>query len=252
MRKALTIFIIISLMPSLLSGIGNLVALAAGGGGSSGNNLGQFITTLQTLIPAALLLLAILAILYIMNLTKGRVMEGKLSFLEWLGLALLFIGLPGAIAIVVSFSIPYYLLHNVTLANTLSTIIPIVVFGISVTYFWKYLQSRNLVTPFMKRRSIIILPDSGQPIDEKYIRSFEVNLKFVKGEEYINQLAMLGMMYLQNAVAYDNKDLYLRAKEYLARAEETMEEKSVSFETKMLVDNLRSRIETYKYRFGER
>jgi len=179
-------------------------------------------------------------------------MEGKLSFLEWLGLALLFIGLPGAIAIVVSFSIPYYLLHNVTLANTLSTIIPIVVLGISVTYFWKYLQSRNLVTPFMKRRSIIILPDSGQPIDEKYIRSFEVNLKFVKGEEYIKQLVMLGMMYLQNAVAYDNKDLYLRAKEYLARAEETMEGKSISFETKMLVDNLRSRIETYKYRFGER
>ena len=180
-------------------------------------------------------------------------MEGKgLSFLEWLGLALLFIGLPTAIASVVSFSIPYYLLHNVTLANTLSTIIPIVVIVISVTYFRKYLQSRNLITPFTKRSSITILPDSGQPIDEKYIRSFEVNLKFAKGEEYIKQLAMLGMMYLQNAVAYDNKDLYLRAKEYLARAEEAMEGKSVNFETKMWVDNLRSKIETYKHRFGER
>ena len=62
MRKALTIFIIILLMPSLLSGIGNLVVFAQGGGGGGGsNNLGQFITTLQTLIPAALLLLAILA-----------------------------------------------------------------------------------------------------------------------------------------------------------------------------------------------
>ena len=61
-----------------------------------------------------------------MNLTKGRVMEGKkVSFLEWPGLALLFIGFPTVIATVVSFSIPYYL-HNVTLANTLSTIIPIV------------------------------------------------------------------------------------------------------------------------------
>jgi hypothetical protein len=180
-------------------------------------------------------------------------MEGKrLSFLEWLGLALLFIGLPAVISTVVSFSIPYYLLHNVTLANTLSTIIPLVVFVILVTYYRKYLQSRNLITPFMKRRSITILPDSGQPIDEKYIRSSEVNLKFAKGEEYIKRLAMLGMMYLQNAVAYDNKDLYLRAKEYLARAEEAMEGKSVSFETKMLVDNLRSKIETYKYRFGER
>ncbi|AEE94201.1 conserved hypothetical protein [Acidianus hospitalis W1] len=188
-----------------------------------------------------------------MNLTKGRVMEGRgYLFLEWLGLASLFIGLPAVISTVVSFSIPYYLLHNVTLANTLSTIIPIVVFAISVIYFNKYLQSRNLISTFMKKRSITILPDSGQPIDEKYIRGFEVNLKFIKGEEYIKQLAMLGMMYLQNAVAYDNKDLYLRAKEYLARAEEAMEGKSVSFETKMLVDYLRSKIETYKYRFGER
>jgi len=191
-----------------------------------------------------------------MNLTNRKFMEGKkLSFLKWLGLALLFIGFPTAIAVVVSFSIPYYLLHNVTLANTLSTItiIPIVVFIITGIHFRKYLQSRNLITPFMKRRliTITILTDSGQPIDEKFIRSFEANLKFVKGEEYIKQLAMLSMMHLQNAVAYDNKDLYLRAKEYLARAEEAMKEESISFETKMLVDNLSSKIETHKYRFGE-
>jgi len=184
-------------------------------------------------------------------------MEGrKLSFLEWLGLALLFMGLPAAIATVLSFSIPYYLLHNITLANTLSTIIPIIVLVVSGTYFMKYLQSYNLVTPFMKRsmkrRSITILPDSGQPIDEKFIRSFEADLKFVEDEEYIKQLAMLGMMYLQNAVAYDNKNLYLRAKEYLSKAEEAMKEKNVSFEIKILVDNLRSKIEIYNYRFGER
>ncbi len=52
--------------------------------------------------------------------------------------------------------------------------------------------------------------------------------------EYVQQfqLDMVAMMYLQNAVAYDNKDLYLRAKEYLSRAEEVMQVKSVSFETK--------------------
>jgi hypothetical protein len=60
MRKALTILLIILVLPSLLSGIGNLVVLAASGG-SSGNSLATFISTLQTLIPAALLLLAILA-----------------------------------------------------------------------------------------------------------------------------------------------------------------------------------------------
>jgi hypothetical protein len=180
-------------------------------------------------------------------------MEGKrLSFLEWLSLALLFIGLPTTIAVVVSFSIPYYLLHDVTLANTLSTIIPLVVFVISEISFRKYLESRDLISPFMKKRPITISPDSGEPIDEKFIRRFEVNLKFAKGEDYIKRLAMLGVMYLQNAVAYGNKDLYLRAKEYLAKAEEAMEGKSVGFETRTAVDYLRSKIETYKYRFGER
>jgi len=61
MRKALTILLIILVLPSLLSGAGNLVVMAQGGGGGGSNNLGQFITTLQTLIPAALILLAILA-----------------------------------------------------------------------------------------------------------------------------------------------------------------------------------------------
>ena len=90
-------------------------------------------------------------------------------------------------------------------------------------------------------------------IDEKFIRRFEVNLKFAaKGEEYVKRLAMLGMMYLQNAVAYGNKDLYLRAKEHLTKAEEAVQGKSVSFETRMAVDYLRSKIETYKYRFGKR
>ncbi|AAK42281.1 hypothetical protein SULI_14465 [Saccharolobus solfataricus] len=184
---------------------------------------------------------------------KGTEIErNKISFLKWLELTLLFVILPSVVAVILSFSIPYYLLHNITLANTLSTIIPIIVFGISVAYFGKYRKSHGIITPFMKRTSIPILPDSGQPIDEKYIKSFEAGLKFVKGEEYIKRLAMIGMMYLQNAVAYDNKDLYLKAKEYLSKAEEAMKGKDVRFETRLLVDNLRSKIETYKYRFGER
>ncbi|BDB97467.1 Ig-like domain repeat protein [Saccharolobus caldissimus] len=62
MRKALTILLIILVLPSLLGGVTNLIVLAAGGGGGgSGNSLSTFISTLQTLIPAALILLAILA-----------------------------------------------------------------------------------------------------------------------------------------------------------------------------------------------
>ena len=60
MRKALTVFIIILLLPSLIGGVSNLLVLAASGG-SSGNSLTTFISTLQTLMSAALILLTILA-----------------------------------------------------------------------------------------------------------------------------------------------------------------------------------------------
>jgi len=55
----------------------------------------------------------------------------------------------------------------------------------------------------------IISPESGEPIDEKVIKRYEKALEFSdrESENYVAGLAMLGMMYLQNAVAYDNKDL---------------------------------------------
>jgi len=43
MRKALTILLIILVLPSLLSGAGNIIATAQGGGGGSPGGLGQFI-----------------------------------------------------------------------------------------------------------------------------------------------------------------------------------------------------------------
>jgi len=112
-----------------------------------------------------------------------------------------------------------------------------------------------MISPFTRRRkTITILPDSGKPIDEKYIRSFEAGLNFYKNDsnEYVKRLAMIGLMYLQNAIAYGNKDYYLKARDYLYKAEEEMNGKNVTFETRLLVDNLSSKIETYKYRFGER
>ena len=55
----------------------------------------------------------------------------------------------------------------------------------------------------------IISPESEQPINEKVIKRYEKALEFSdrESENYVAGLAMLGMMYLQNAVAYDNKDL---------------------------------------------
>ncbi|BBD72008.1 hypothetical protein HS1genome_0397 [Sulfodiicoccus acidiphilus] len=176
----------------------------------------------------------------------------RLSFPSWLGLALLFIGLPTGVAIAISYYMPVFLLHNPSLANYLGTIIPLMTFVISSTYFNRYIQSRGLKSQFMRRTSVKISPESGKPIDQKMIKGFEASLKFAKGEDRIRRLVTVGMMYLQNAVAYDDKDRYLKAKEFLSLAEEAMRGESPSFETKMLVENLRSKTETYKYRFGDR
>jgi len=182
----------------------------------------------------------------------------EISTLKYLLLHLLVDGLPSIIVSILAYNIIYNFSHSFILSATLSTLIFSTLSATLSTYLNRYLMRRGIRPPGIRRKEAsikyIISPESGQPIDEKVIKRHEKALEFSdrESENYVAELAMLGMMYLQNAVAYDNKDLYLRAKEYLARAEEAMEGKSVSFETKMLVDNLRSKIETYKYRFGER
>ncbi|BBG23711.1 hypothetical protein IC006_1001 [Sulfuracidifex tepidarius] len=182
----------------------------------------------------------------------------QISNLKYVLLILLFSALPSAIVLILAYDIIYIFLHSFILSVSLSAIISSTLGATLSTYLDRYLMRRGIRPPGIRKKEArtkyIISPESGQPIDEKVIKRYEKALAFSdkESENYVAELAMLGMMYLQNAVAYDNKDLYLRAKECLARAEEAVQEKRVSFETKMLVDNLRSRIETYKYRFGER
>jgi len=182
----------------------------------------------------------------------------EISTLKYVLLILLLDGLPSTIVSILAYNIIYNFSHSIILSATLSALIFSTLGAILSTYLDRYLMRHGIRPPGIRRKEArtkyMISPESGQPIDEKVIKRYEKALEFSdkKSENYVAELAMLGMMYLQNAVAYDNKDLYLRAKEYLARAEEAMEGKSVSFETKILVDNLRSKIETYKYRFGER
>ncbi|MEJ2780515.1 hypothetical protein WIW89_06375 [Stygiolobus sp. CP850M] len=182
----------------------------------------------------------------------------EISTLKYVLLILLLDGLPSTIVSILAYNIIYNFSHSIILSATLSALIFSTLGAILSTYLDRYLMRHGIRPPGIRRKEastkFMISPESGQPIDEKVIKRYEKALEFSdkKSENYVAELAMLGMMYLQNAVAYDNKDLYLRAKEYLARAEEAMEGKNVSFETRMLVDNLRSKIETYKYRFGER
>ncbi|BDB97408.1 hypothetical protein [Saccharolobus caldissimus] len=192
---------------------------------------------------------------------KNKVIFGptkEISTLKYVLLILLFSALPSAIVLVLAYDVIYNFLHSFVLSVSLSALISSTLGAILSTYLDRYLMRRGIRPPGIRKKEArikyIISPESGQPIDEKVIKRYEKALEFSdkESENYIAELAMLGMMYLQNAVAYDNKDLYLRAKEYLSRAEEAMQGKSVSFETKVIVDNLRSKIETYKYRFGER
>jgi hypothetical protein len=182
----------------------------------------------------------------------------EISTLKYVLLILLLDALPSTIVFILACDIIHNFLHSFILSATLSTPISSTLGATLFIYLNRYLMRRGIRPPGIRKKEAsikyIISPESGQPIDEKVIKRYEKALEFSdrESENYVAELATLGMMYLQNAVAYDNKDLYLRAKEYLARAKEAMEGKSVSFETKMLVDNLRSKIETYKYRFGER
>lgn len=182
----------------------------------------------------------------------GIIGPRRLSTLKWLGLVLLFIGLPTGLSVFISFSIPYYLLHNAALANELSFIVSIGVFALSSYVFDNYLRSRSESPPLVRRRFVAAVSlDDDHPIDDELLRRVEEGLGFVdKGtDEYVKLLAMLGIMNLRSAVARSDRNLYLKAKDYLSMAEEAAGRINVSEETKLLMDKLRLKVEEYKERF---
>ncbi|MGC9227710.1 hypothetical protein [Caldivirga sp.] len=178
----------------------------------------------------------------------------KLSTLKWLELVLLFIGLPTVLSVFLSFSIPYYLLHNVALANELSIIVSIAVFALSSYALRNYLRSRNALSPLVGRRSFMTMVslDDEHPIDGELVKRIEDSLRFVDKDtdEYVKLLAMIGIMNLRNAVAYGDRNLYMKAKGYLSMAEEAAGRVNVGEETKLLMGKLRLKVEEYKKRFN--
>lgn len=185
------------------------------------------------------------------DISPGR----RISKLKY-ALLLLLIALLGAGAFYLSQEASYYILNSFNLSLYLSTIVSAVVVSVGFVYLNRYLISHGIRIPVMRRiinQRILISPGSGQPVDEELIRRYERALESLdKGSEgYVAALVMLGAMYLQNAVAYGNRDFYLKANEYLAKARDAMQEVKLSGEVKLLVDNLGNWIEAYKRRFEE-
>ncbi len=106
--------------------------------------------------------------------------------------------LTGLPAVIVSI-----LVDDITHNFLLSSLIFVAVGATSATYLHRYLMRRGIRPPGIRRKEAktkyILSPESGQPIDEKLIKRYERALKFSdkESENYVAQLAMLGMMYLQ-------------------------------------------------------
>ena len=146
-------------------------------------------------------------------------------------------------------------LHNVTLSSYVSILVGAVVTGTGLVILNRYLINHGIMIPTLRRRileqGIFIVPGSGRPIDEELIRRHEDALNFAdsNSEGYVAGLVVLGFMYLQNAVTYGNRDLYLKAGDYLDKAMNTMGTVHISDEVKMLIERLGREIERNKARF---
>ncbi|GAB6944039.1 hypothetical protein JCM14467A_08210 [Vulcanisaeta sp. JCM 14467] len=133
-----------------------------------------------------------------------------------------------------------------------SPLVSAAILGVGLVLLNRYLISHGVRIPVLRRRTlekeVFIVPGSGRPVDEELIRRHEDTLRFTdeNSEGYVAGLAMLGFMYLQNAIAYGNKDLYLRARDYLDRARDVMRSVNVSDEVRMLVERLGREIEKNK------
>ena len=159
---------------------------------------------------------------------------------------IILVGLPTILAVIIAFTIPYYLMHNPTLANYSSTAALVIVGGVAQMIYRRTYSQRIKGTHVMS-----INMDSPQPVDEEHIRVLESALSNIRKdtEDYVKLLAMLGFMHLGNALAKGDRGHYRKAVDYLNRAEEAMGRVNVSDDTRLMVGRLRSKVEENRYRF---
>ncbi len=183
------------------------------------------------------------------GITNKRVSRFKYT------LFLLLIALLSAVTYVLSqFALQRILQSPPTLSSYISALVSAAVVGIGLVYLNRYLITHGIRFPVLRRtfnHVVYIIPGDGQPINEELIRRYEDALRFSdkNSENYVAELAMLGFMYLQNAIAYGNKDLYLRARDYLDKARDAMKTVRVSDKVRILVERLEKEVESNKAKF---
>ncbi|ADN50641.1 hypothetical protein [Vulcanisaeta distributa] len=177
----------------------------------------------------------------------------RISRLKY-ALLLLLIALIGTGAYILTQYSLQHVLHNAVLSSYLSIPVGAVVVGVGLILLNRYLINHGVMIPILKRRverTVFISPGNGWSIDEELIRRHEDALRFADrdSEGYVTGLAMLSFMYLQNAIAYDDRSLYLKARDYLNRAKDAMRTVNVSDEVKILVERLEKEVEGSRSRF---
>lgn len=147
------------------------------------------------------------------------------------------------------------LLFQWTFRSALNTSPPIylnalifgVVTGFGIVYLKRGLVNRGFRAAALSgaagRHTYIVLGDD-KPVDEDLIGKYEDYLKRVdkSSEDYLTILAVLSFMYLQNALVYKRKDLYLKAYEYLAKARDAMKGVEAGAEVNALIEKLEKEV----------
>ena len=129
----------------------------------------------------------------------------------------------------------------------LSALIFGIVVGVGVTYLNRHLANRGFRAAALSgaagRHAYIVL-GGDKPVDEDLIGKYEDYLKRVNksSEDHLTILAILSFMYLQNALVYKRKDLYLKSYEYLAKARDAMKGVKASAEVKALIEKLEKEV----------
>jgi hypothetical protein len=181
--------------------------------------------------------------------------QKKIGILKYLALIVTFTIIPLILISYIAYMITFYFTKSSLISTEITavTLIPTLLGSMSATRW--YIEKNKLETPFSKKVTVYNLDiNDGIPIPEDVIKVYEKRLNyFLQNKlynEYLKTSCFLANFYLKNAIVKENIQDYLKAKEIIENAGDSIKGKIIKNDILQLFDMTKEKIQKYREKFG--
>ncbi|BBG23102.1 hypothetical protein IC006_0386 [Sulfuracidifex tepidarius] len=172
-----------------------------------------------------------------------------MSWSKWFSYTLLMVAIPSLLISLVVEDMASFAGLEEDYSLMLYTVSLIMSFSLLSAVMRKFLVSKGLTPSFSTKTYI----DNKTVISNSFLKEMEKKLSKVDKEEeperYVHLASMLGMSYLQNAIAFQDREMFTKALSLKEEIEKFLKSHKVKPEARTMFEGFKSKIEHSKGNF---